>query len=195
MLRLSKPIILGSQSPRRSQLLRDAGIPFEVRLAEVEETWPEELAPEEVAPYLALKKAEAMRPGLQEGDILLTADSVVLLEGCIFNKPENFEEACFMLKALSGNMHRVITGVCLTSTQRQEVFFEVTRVFFAEMNEEEIQYYVGNFKPFDKAGSYAVQEWIGLCKIARVEGDFYNIIGLPVQAVYARLAAWSDTGY
>jgi septum formation protein len=190
MRSLSKPIILASQSPRRRQLLQDAGIPFEIRLQDVEENWPPELPVEVVAAYLAEKKAGAMSASLQEGDILLTADSVVILDGKIYNKPEDFEDACRMLRALSGKMHRVITGVCLMSVQKKEVFSEVSNVYFAEMTDAEIEHYVSQYKPYDKAGSYAVQEWVGLCKITRIEGDFYNIMGLPVQAVYARLANW-----
>jgi len=190
MLSLSKPVILASQSPRRRQLLQDAGIPFEIRLQDVEETWPPELPVEDVAAYLAEKKAGALQATLQPGDILLTADSVVILNGKIYNKPEDFEDACRMLGALSGNMHRVITGVCLLSTEKKEVFSEVSNVYFAEMSDEEIEHYVSQYKPYDKAGSYAVQEWVGLCKINRIEGDFYNIMGLPVQAVYARLMNW-----
>ncbi len=186
----AKPILLASQSPRRRQLLQDAGIPFEVLAQDVDESWPEELQVEEVAPFLARKKAEALLHSLQEGEVLLTADSVVILDGKIYNKPATREEACDMLRALSGRIHRVITGVCLISTQREEVFYEVTKVFFAELTAEEIQYYVDKFKPYDKAGAYAVQEWIGLCKISRIEGDFYNIMGLPVQAVYQRLVSW-----
>lgn len=190
MLSFPHKLILASQSPRRRQLLQDAGIPFEIRLQEIEETWPPELAPEEVAAYLAQKKAEAMRHTLSPGEILLTADSVVLLDGKIYNKPEDFDDACRMIRALSGKMHRVITGVCLISTGKEEVFSEVSNVYFATLSDEEIRHYVSQYQPYDKAGSYAVQEWIGLCKISRIEGDFYNIMGLPVQAVYKRLAAW-----
>lgn len=192
MLSLNRPLILASQSPRRRQLLQDAGIPFEVRLQQVEETWPPELPVEEVAPYLARKKAEAMREGLQPGEILLAADSVVILHGCVYNKPEDYDAACQMLRELSGQMHRVITGVCLISPEREEVFAEETKVYFAPLTEAEIHHYVTHYKPYDKAGSYAVQEWIGLCKINRVEGDFYNIMGLPVQAVYRHLQGWAE---
>ncbi len=185
-------IILASQSPRRRQLLSEAGIDFEIRTQEVEESWPSGLDPESVAPYLAQKKAEAMRHTLKPGEILLTADSTVILGDEIYNKPANYEEACRMLRALSGNMHRVVTGVCMISSQKEVVFKEVTRVFFGSLSEEEIHYYVERCKPYDKAGSYAVQEWIGLCKVTRIEGDFYNIIGLPVQAVYAQLQTWDE---
>lgn len=183
-------IILGSQSPRRRQLLSDAGISFEIRTLDTEETWPEELPLDEVAPFLARKKAAALLPSLQDGEILITADSVVLLGDAIYNKPADHAEACRMLRDLSGNMHRVITGVCMQSLEKQEVFSEVSNVYFAEMSDAEIEHYVARYQPFDKAGSYAVQEWVGLCKIRRIEGDFYNIMGLPVQAVYARLASW-----
>ncbi len=185
-------IILASQSPRRRQLLSDAGIDFDIRTQEVDESWPHGLSPEAVALYLAQKKAEAMRSTLKPGEILLTADSTVILGNEVYNKPANYEDACRMLRALSGNMHRVITGVCMISSQKEVVFKEVTRVFFGSLSEEEIHYYVERCKPYDKAGSYAVQEWIGLCKVTRIEGDFYNIIGLPVQAVYAQLQTWDE---
>lgn len=186
-------IILASQSPRRRQLLQDAGIVFELRHQDIDESWPPTIPAEEVAPYLARKKAEAMRAELRQGEILITADSTVLLGQTIYNKPENYEDACRMLRELSGNMHRVITGVCMISTDREEVFKEVTSVCFGELQEEEIQYYVAHFKPYDKAGSYAIQEWIGLCKIQRIEGDYYNIMGLPMQAVYTRLLKWGTS--
>ncbi len=192
MLLLNHSLILASQSPRRRQLLEDAGIPFEVRLQQVEETWPDELPVEEVAPYLARKKAQAMREGLQPGKILLAADSVVILHGRVYNKPEDYSAACQMLRELSGQMHRVITGVCLLSLEREEVFAEETKVYFATLTDAEIHYYVTRYKPYDKAGSYAIQEWIGLCKIRRIEGDFYNIMGLPVQAVYRHLQHWES---
>jgi septum formation protein len=183
-------IILASQSPRRRQLLKEAGFEFELRHQDVEESWPSEVLPEDVAPYLARKKAEAMRGGLRPGEILITADSTVLLGQTIYNKPQNFEDACSILRNLSGKMHHVITGVCMISIHKEEVFKEVTNVFFGALSEEEIQYYVTNFKPYDKAGAYAVQEWIGLCKITRIEGDFYNVIGFPIQAIYRRLQNW-----
>lgn len=186
-------IILASQSPRRRQLLSDAGIDFEIRTQEVDETWPPGLPAEEVAPYLAQKKAAALRHTLKPGEILLTADSTVLLGNDIYNKPENYEDACRMLSDLSGKMHRVITGVCMISSQKEVVLKEITRVFFSSLSDEEIHYYVERCKPYDKAGSYAVQEWIGLCKISRIEGDYYNIVGLPVQAVYDHLQRWNDT--
>lgn len=190
MVPVTHKLILASQSPRRRQLLQDAGILFEIRAQEIDESWPPELPLEEVAPFLAKKKAEAMRHTLCTGEILLTADSVVILEDKIYNKPENYDDACRMIGELSGKMHRVITGVCLLSTEKEEVFAEVSNVYFAELSEEEIRHYVTQYRPYDKAGAYAVQEWIGLCKITRIEGDFYNIMGLPVQAVYKRLAVW-----
>lgn len=183
-------IILGSQSPRRRQLLSDAGISFEIRTQDTEENWPDELHLDEVAEYLARKKAAALLPTLQPGEILITADSVVLLGDAIYNKPADHADACRMLRDLSGHMHRVITGVCMQSLEKKEVFSEVSKVYFAEMSDAEIEHYVSRYQPFDKAGSYAVQEWVGLCKIRRIEGDFYNIMGLPVQAVYARLVSW-----
>jgi septum formation protein len=185
---LQHKIILASKSPRRRQLLQQAGFEFEVRTREVEETFPPELPVEEVAAYLAMKKAEAVRDFLTGGDeIILTADSVVILNGKFYGKADNLADAAQMLRELSGNVHEVITGVCLLSAQKEVVFSGVSRVHFAELSEEEIQYYVHNYEVLDKAGSYAIQEWIGLCCIEKIEGSYSNIMGLPMELVYQRL--------
>lgn len=185
---LQHKIILASKSPRRRHLLEKAGFQFEVRTREVEETFPPELPVEEVAAYLAMKKAEAVRDFLTGGDeIILTADSVVILNGKFYGKAENLADAAQMLRELSGNVHEVITGVCLLSAQKEVVFSGVSRVYFAELSEEEIQYYVNNYEVLDKAGSYAIQEWIGLCLIEKIEGSYSNIMGLPMELVYQHL--------
>lgn len=185
---LQHKIILASKSPRRRQLLQQAGFEFEVRTREVEETFPPELPVEKVAAYLAMKKAEAVRDFLTGGDeIILTADSVVILNGKFYGKADNLADAAQMLRELSGNVHEVITGVCLLSAQKEVVFSGVSRVHFAELSEEEIQYYVHNYEVLDKAGSYAIQEWIGLCCIEKIEGSYSNIMGLPMELVYQRL--------
>lgn len=184
----NKRLILGSKSPRRAHLLREAGFSFVIRPKDVEESYPETIPPEEVATFLAQKKARAMLEFLEtEGDILLTADSVVLLGDEIFGKPTDREDAARILRRLSGNRHRVITGVCLRSQEKELLFAGESVVYFEPLSEEEITYYIDHFQPYDKAGAYAIQEWIGLCKISKIEGTYANIMGLPVDMVYERL--------
>ncbi|MDX2068172.1 MAG: Maf family nucleotide pyrophosphatase [Haliscomenobacter sp.] len=184
---LSLNIILASTSPRRSQLLREAGFNFTIKTTEVEETYPPDTPVDEVAAYLARKKAYASREFIQEDEIILAADSVVILDGIIYGKPIDAVDARQMLQKLSGQLHRVITGVCLLSKEREKVFSAESRVQFEPLSEAEIDFYVEKYRPFDKAGSYAIQEWIGLCKISRIEGTFTNIMGLPVDRVYREL--------
>lgn len=184
-------LILASQSPRRRQLLSQAGIPFEVKVKEIDEVFPPELPVEEVAPFLAKAKAAAALEFLRdERDILLTADSVVILDQEIFGKPTDHADAAAMLQRLSGRTHRVVTGVCLRSIHKEVCFAEKADVQLAPLTKEEIDYYIATYQPFDKAGSYAVQEWIGLCKIERIEGTYTNIMGLPVHLVYHHLRHW-----
>lgn len=182
-----RPIILASKSPRRSQLLREAGIDFTVQTFDVDESFSPDMAPETVAPWLAQKKAQAAKHLIQNDEIILAADSVVILEGKIYNKPADYQEAFEMIRALSGKQHTVITGVCLLSGEKEEVLAGVTKVWFAELSDEEIDYYIRTCEPFDKAGSYGAQDWIGHCKITRIEGTFQNVMGLPVDIVYAAL--------
>ncbi len=183
-----KTILLASKSPRRRQLLELAGIPFELRSQDVAEDFPETMPVEEVAPYLAQKKARAAAHLLEnDRQVLLTADSVVILDGRIFNKPADRGEAQSMLRQLSGRRHTVITGVCLRSLSKEEVLSGVSQVYFNTLTNEEIDFYIDQYQPFDKAGSYAIQEWIGLCKIQRIEGTYANIMGLPVDLVYEAL--------
>lgn len=184
---LKHRIILASKSPRRRHLLQQAGFNFEVRTREIDETFPPELPLEEVAAFLAQKKAEAVRDFLTGEEIILTADSVVALNGQFYGKPEDLADAARMLRALSGRMHQVFTGVCLLSAHREVVFTGESRVYFYPLSDEEIDYYVHNYEVLDKAGSYAVQEWIGLCCIERIEGSYSNIMGLPMELVYRHL--------
>ncbi|MEL6274429.1 MAG: Maf family nucleotide pyrophosphatase [Bacteroidota bacterium] len=180
--------ILASKSPRRSQLLTQAGIPFRIRTKEVEEDYPEDLAARDVAPFLARKKALACADYLEnDQQILLTADSVVILNDRIYGKPEDREDAIRIISELSGNVHTVVTGVCLLSKRREEVFSGISDVYFRKLSGDEITYYVDKYQPFDKAGAYAIQEWIGLCKIHRIDGTYDNIMGLPVDLVYEKL--------
>lgn len=182
-----KKLILASKSPRRKQLLEMAGIPFTIRTKDVPEDYPEELAVMEVAPYLARKKAKACQDFLQGDDILLSADSVVIQAGIIYGKPRDRADAKRILSNLSGQMHTVVTGVCLLTKDKERVFAGYSRVFFDELSEAEIEYYIDTYNPFDKAGAYAIQEWIGLCKINKIEGTYANIMGLPVDLVYKEL--------
>lgn len=184
---MSRPIILASKSPRRSQLLREAGFDFRVETFDVDESFPPDMPPEEVAPWLAQRKAEAAAHLILNDEIILTADSVVILEGTIYNKPADYQEAFGMIRALSGKQHTVITGVCLLSKEKEKVLAGVTKVWFSELSDEEIDYYIKTCAPFDKAGSYGAQDWIGHCKITRIEGTFQNVMGLPVDLVYAAL--------
>lgn len=187
MLQLDRPLILASKSPRRSQLLREAGFDFTVETFDVDESFPADMPPEEVAPWLAQKKARAAAHLITDREIILSADSVVILDEKIFNKPEDEAEAAFMLRAMSGRQHLVVTGVCLLGREKEKTFAGHTKVWFAPLSEAEINYYIQTWKPFDKAGSYGAQDWIGHCKITRIEGTFQNVMGLPVDLVYAAL--------
>ncbi len=184
-------IILGSNSPRRKELLAGLDIPYEVKIVpDVEETYPEYLHKEEIPLFLAKKKADAYLPILKPNDLLITADTIVWLDGKVYGKPENEAEAINMLSALSGNIHEVITGVCLTTQKKQQSFFAVSKVKFATLDEDEILYYIDKYRPYDKAGSYGVQEWIGYIGVEALEGSFYNVMGLPVRMLYKHLKEW-----
>jgi septum formation protein len=185
---LDRKIILASKSPRRSQLLVQAGFNFEIKTKEVEEDFPADMPVDEVAPFLAEKKATACSEFLSsDSDLLLSADSVVILDDKIYGKPVDYEDAVQILTALSGRIHRVITGVCLLSKSKKRVFAEVAHVHFQPLTDDEIRYYIDQCKPFDKAGAYAIQEWIGLCKISKIEGTYSNIMGLPMEAVFREI--------
>jgi septum formation protein len=179
-------IILASQSPRRKALLKGLDLTYETRLIpDIDETFPDSMAGSEVPLFLAKRKAQAYK--LNKNEILLTADTVVLLEDKILNKPQDEQDARQMLESLSGKKHEVVTGVCLTSTEKQKAFSCSSFVFFKTLSAEEIDYYLINYKPFDKAGAYGIQEWIGFAAIDRIEGSYFNIMGLPVHLVYTEL--------
>lgn len=180
-------LILASASPRRHQLMCDAGFKFEVKLKHTEEIWPEGLEAEKIPEYLACLKAQAFEGVLNSGELLITADTVVCLDAKILGKPANRDHAIEMLHQLSGRKHTVVTGVCLTTLERRKTFSAFTDVWFKDLSDEEIVCYVDNYKPFDKAGSYGIQEWIGYIGIRRIEGSFYNVMGLPVQQLYEAL--------
>ncbi len=182
-----KKLVLASKSPRRQQLLTDLGYTFEVRTKEVDESHSIDFNGEEIAQFLATKKAQAFKDELAENEILLTSDTVVWCDGEHLAKAKNAQEATHMLNKLSGRAHEVITGVCLLSHDKQLAFSDTTKVFFRELSEDEIQYYIQNFKPFDKAGAYGIQEWIGMWAIEKIEGSFFTVMGLPTHLVAKEL--------
>lgn len=183
MLQLTKPLILASNSPRRQQLLKDAGFEFSVRVKDTNEDFPSTMPPSEVPAFLAQKKAEAFRQDL-DNQIILTADTIVVVDNEILNKPIDASEASMMLKKLSGRQHQVITGVCVMTKESTETFIDIANVFFRELTNQEIEYYIQTCKPFDKAGSYGVQDFIGMVGIPRMEGSYFTVMGLPVHRVY-----------
>lgn len=178
-------LILASGSPRRQQFFKDLNLDFEIRLKEVEETYPEHLKASEVTDFLAWLKASAFH--LQKNEILVTSDTIVWLDEKVLGKPKNYEEAFVILQKLSGNTHQVITSVCLKSSKKTKVFNTTTKVTFSELTHEMIQFYLKNYKPFDKAGAYGIQEWIGLVGIEKIEGSYTNVVGLPTQEFYKEL--------
>lgn len=181
-------LILASQSPRRRQLLSEAGIAFTLaERFECEESFPSLLPAREVAEYLSHLKSEAYPQPLAEGDILLTADTVVIAADRILGKPADRDEAVAMIRSLSGCEHEVITGVTLRTIDRKRSFSASSKVFFRHLSDEEIDYYIDTYRPYDKAGAYGIQEWIGYVGIERIEGSFYNVMGLPVQRLYCEL--------
>lgn len=181
-------IILASNSPRRKELLSGIDVAYEVRiLADVDETYPENIPQRSVPEYLAKKKAAASFNGLQPDELLITADTIVLLDDDVLGKPGDVAEIRRMLRRLSGNTHLVITGVCLTSCEKQVSFSDSTRVTFAELSDEEIDYYAANYNSTDKAGAYGVQEWIGYIGVERLEGSYFNVMGLPIRRVYEEI--------
>lgn len=186
-------LILASQSPRRRELLTGCGISYQLAdRFEVEEVFPSQMACDKVAEYLSRLKSEGYPFKLQRGDILLTADTVVIAEGEILGKPHSFDQAVQMLEKLSGRCHRVVTGCTLRTEGRLHSFSVSTQVYFRELSREEICYYVEEYRPFDKAGSYGIQEWIGYVGIERIEGSFFNVMGLPVQRLYRELEHFLD---
>ncbi|MFH1161549.1 MAG: Maf family nucleotide pyrophosphatase [bacterium] len=181
-------IILASQSPRRQYLLKELGLDFEIIATDVPEDYPADFTPVRVATYLAEKKADTFDGArLDPKMIILAADTIVSLEGEILGKPGNYREAEAMLKKLSGKKHEVITGVCLKSRKKKNIFHVESSVYFKDLCDVEIDYYINNFQPFDKAGGYGIQEWIGYIGISKIEGSFFNVMGLPVKEVYEEL--------
>ena len=180
-------IILASGSPRRQQFLKELDVDFEIQLKDIEEIYPEHLQAEEITNFLAKLKAEAFVSDLQNNDILITSDTIVWLNNKALGKPKDYEDAFEMLTEMSGTTHKVITSVCLKTIDKEVVFYEETLVTFTELSPEEIKYYLNNYKPFDKAGSYGIQEWIGLVAIQKIEGSYANVVGLPTHRLYEEL--------
>jgi septum formation protein len=180
-------VVLASQSPRRKQLLEWAEIPFTVVVSDADESYPPGISPGEIAMHIARNKLQAVRNKCSPEDIILAADTIVVLGEAIIGKPVHREEAISMLLALSGEKHLVITGVVINKGEQETAFADVTEVEFHELTEAQIEYYVTHYKPYDKAGSYAIQEWIGVVGIKSINGDFYNVMGLPVSRVVKEL--------
>lgn len=179
-------VVLGSNSPRRRELLNDMGVTFSVEAIKgIDETYPASLPVEEIPVYLARIKADG-HP-LQANELLITADTIVVLDESVLGKPTGEADAHRMLRALSGRDHRVISGVCVTTADRSESFSDTSIVRFAELTDEEIDYYIQHYRPFDKAGAYGIQEWIGNIGISGISGDFYNVMGLPTRKLYQLL--------
>lgn len=180
-------IILASGSPRRQQFFKELDLDFDIRLKDVAEIYDENLKAEAITNYLAELKASAFTDELTDKDILVTSDTIVWHEGKALGKPKDYDDAFQMIASLSGKTHEVITSVCISTPTKKDTFFEVTKVTFNSLTEEEIRYYLDNYQPFDKAGSYGIQEWIGLVAIARIYGSYANVVGLPVDKVYQHL--------
>lgn len=188
-----KTIVLASQSPRRQQLLKELGLPFEVRLnGEVDESYPSNMGYLDIPVYLAQKKAESVVATLTNNEILIASDTIVWCKGKVLGKPVNRQDAIDMLTELSGTNHSVVTGVAITNGKRLRTFSAVTEVYFRSLSDSEKSYYVDNFKPFDKAGAYGIQEWIGYVAVERIEGSYFNVMGLPVQKLYSELLAFLE---
>lgn len=181
-------IILASQSPRRKLLLEGMGFKFEVIHADIEEVFPENLKITEVPVYLAQKKAESLTNLLKDNVLLITADTIVSVDNLILGKPKDADEARHILQLISGRSHNVITGVCIKTLNKERTFYAESKVYFRTLTDEEISYYIQNYKPFDKAGAYGIQEWIGYIGIERIEGSYFNVMGLPTQMLYNEIS-------
>jgi len=182
-------LVLASGSPRRQQFLRDLDVDFEVRLKDVEEIYPDNLQGAEITNFLAILKADAL-DDIADNEIVITSDTIVWHENRALGKPKDYDDAFAMLQSLSGKTHEVMTSVCIKSLNKTHVFNETTQVTFNPLSNEEIKYYLDNYKPYDKAGSYGIQEWIGLVAIAKIQGSYANVVGLPVDKVYQYLSNW-----
>lgn len=180
-------VILASGSPRRQQFFKELGIDFEIRIKEIEEVFPESLLAEEITNYLAKLKAEAFTNDLIDNDLLITSDTIVWLDGKALGKPKDFDDAVEMLLSMSGKTHEVITSVCFKTTKNEDILNSKTKVTFNSLTEKQIHHYLNEYKPFDKAGAYGIQDWIGLTAISKIEGSYTNVVGLPTDLVFKYL--------
>ena len=180
-------IILASGSPRRQQFFKEMDLHYTIRLKEIEEIYPDHLQAEEITNFLAELKANAFENELKENDVLVTSDTIVWLNGKALGKPKDYDDAFKMLQQLANQTHEVITSVCLKSIDKTDVFHSVTKVTFANLSDEAIRYYLDNYQPFDKAGSYGIQDWIGLIVISKIEGSYTNVVGLPTEMLFQKL--------
>ena len=180
-------IILASGSPRRQQFFKEMDLNFSIHLKDVEEIYPDDLKAEEITDFLAELKAKAFENELKEHDILVTSDTIVWLNEKALGKPKNEEDAFKMLQQLANQTHEVITSVCIKSIAKSDVFHCVTKVTFSALSDEQIRYYLEHYKPFDKAGSYGIQDWIGLIGISKIEGSYTNVVGLPTEMLFQKL--------
>lgn len=182
-------VLLASKSPRRRELLKMLDIPFEIaETVEVDEDYPADMPPREVPLYLSVLKAKAYSELIHDNELIITADTIVINNGDILGKPRDTTQAAAMLHAMAGHTHTVVTGVSLTSAAKQVSFDVSTEVMFAPLTDKEIEYYVNNYKPLDKAGAYGIQEWIGAVAVSGIEGSFYNVMGLPIHQLYRKLS-------
>ena len=179
--------ILGSNSPRRKEILKEIGLEFSIYPSNIDENFNKEIELEDIPVFLAEKKANALKNKLKENDILITADTIVIYNNVLLSKPENTYQAKEMLEKLSGKSHKVITGVCLSNKNNKSIFSCETIVTFNDLNKFEIEFYINKYKPFDKAGSYGIQEWIGLIGVKKIEGSYTNVVGLPASMLYTEL--------
>lgn len=186
-MNFTRPLILGSSSPRRQFLMKEAGYVFTLAKPDGDESFPDDIPVDEVPVYLAKKKAKSLEGLLTANEVILTSDTVVILGDSILNKPADRAEAMQMLASLSGKTHTVITAVCLLDKQKMDCFDDHTKVTFKKLSEQEIAFYVDNYKPFDKAGAYGAQDWIGMVAIDKIEGSYFTVMGLPMHKVYTRL--------
>jgi len=182
-------VILASQSPRRQGLLKELGFPFDIVLKDnIEEIFPENLSKEEIATHLAELKASAYDNELVDNTLLITADTIVWLDGEVLGKPVDYQDAFDMLRKLSGKQHTVVTGVCIKTLHKKITFSDGSEVYFKSLSDDEIRYYLDNYRPYDKAGAYGAQEWIGYIAIQRIDGSYFNVMGLPIHKVYETLS-------
>lgn len=187
---LNYRLILASNSPRRQALLKSLDLDFEVKVKSIDESYPSNLPSKEVAEYLACKKSDAFGT-IEAGSLVITSDTTVVVDKMILSKAKDKEEASNMLQTLSNRTHEVVTGVCLRTASQTKSFTETTSVTFDELNQDTIEYYIHTYKPYDKAGAYGIQEWIGMIGIKKIEGDYYNVMGLPLNRLHKELLTFN----